>query len=196
MRLRRNHPFTRNKLALTTGTLLVLLIAGMAMRSVLAPLLATAPYPLSACGVARISASETFAVSGGYARITMSSDSTAPFFVVRVLVMLKTPVEADIVLDSIIIDGTNTIAISSFSPKVVVVSAGTMAGEIVTSLPDRLNILLVKEPMGNAAIAANGGGTNGLVFVLRFSSGAYSIGTTMTAIVTAPSNATLSIALS
>lgn len=188
------------KFAIVAFALIVLIILAANLNSVLAPLLSAGlPFPLSGYGVVRISAGESFASSGGYVRISVSSDGVAPFFVVRVLVMLNAPVEADLVLDSISLDNFPPITISSFSsPKVVIIQAGTTFGEIITSLPDRLSVLLVKEPMGNNAISVSGGANNGIVFVLRFSTGAYNIGSSMTAtaLVTAPSNSTVTITLS
>jgi hypothetical protein len=70
---------------------------------------------------------------------------------------------------------------------VVVIPAGVIFGEIITSLPDNVNVMLVKEPLGNLALPAQGGDGGGLMLTLRFSGGSL-IGTTASviAVVTLP----------
>jgi hypothetical protein len=67
------------------------------------------------------------------------------------------------------------------------VSAGTTVGDVITSLPPYVTVLLVKEPMGNNALVVNGGGGNGLSVGVRFTSQSYNILVSAEAVVTAPS---------
>jgi hypothetical protein len=157
----------------------------------------TTPYPLSGYGVARISVTGTLQGTTSFA---IHSDGSETFFVVRVLIILNKPADSDIVLDSINIDGTGIVQVSGYSAatKVVIVSAGNVVGELITSMPTQLAFLLVKEPLGNTGIAANGGDQNGFSFALRYWSSAYYPGTTITAIalVTAPINSTITMTMS
>jgi hypothetical protein len=117
---------------------------------------------------------------------------------VRVVIILNTQADTDLVLDTIKIDGTSSIQVSGYSAstKVTVVSAGNIIGELVTSMPSQLDFLLVKEPLGNTGIAVDGGDGDGLTFTLRFWSGTY-LGTTLTAIalVTAPTDSTITLTM-
>jgi hypothetical protein len=56
-------------------------------------------------------------------------------------------------------------------------------------------MFIVKDPMGNDALIANGG--SGVVFGIQFSSGGSGLGTTVSAIATivAPSNSTVSMTM-
>ena len=78
-----------------------------------------------------------------------------------------------ILLDTISPDGVNVIQISGYSgpSNVAVVPAGSTMGEVVTTLPSNLAFLIVKDPLGNDAVWANGGAGNGIVVGLRFMSG-------------------------
>ena len=155
------------------------------------------PMPLSQYGVVRIYASQTFT---GNARITIVSDSVAPFFVERLLLILNRAADFDILLDSINIDGTGTIQVSNYPgvPRVVLVSAGSMIGEVISSLPSSLQFLLSKDPLGNDAISVSGIQGNGLTVGLKFVTGAYNLGTTIStiALITAPTNSTVTITIS
>jgi hypothetical protein len=155
------------------------------------------PLPLSGYGIVSVSATGALQ---GTTTVEIHSDGSGVFFVVRVLIILNKPADSDVVLDSIKIDGTSSISISGYSAatKVVIVSAGNLVGELVTSMPSQLAFLVVKEPLGNAGIAVNGGDMNGLSFALRYWSGAYYLGTTITAIalVTAPADSTITMTVS
>lgn len=153
--------------------------------------------PLSQYGVVRVYASQTFM---GNTKIRIVSDSAPPFFVDRIFIVLNRPADFDILLDSINIDGTGEIQFSGYSAaaKVVVVPAGLVVGEVTASIPSNLNFLLVKDPLGNSALSASGGPGNGVTVGLRFMSGAYDLGTKIsaTALVTAPANATITMNMS
>jgi hypothetical protein len=124
--------------------------------------------------------------------LNVCSDTLAPFFIARIFIFLNRPADSDILLDSINIDGTGVIQYYGYSStsKVIVVPAGLVVGEVTTSIPSNLNFLLVKNPLGNDAPSASGGSGNGVVIGLRFMSGAYNLGTTISAIalVAAPAN--------
>lgn len=156
-----------------------------------------APLPLSGYGIVSVSATGT---PQGTTTVEIHSDGSGTFFVVRVLIILNKPADSDVVLDSIKIDGSSSVSISGYSAatKVVIVSAGNLVGELVTSMPGQLAFLVVKEPLGNAGIAVNGGDMNGLSFALRYWSSAYYLGTTITAIalVTAPVDSTITMTMS
>lgn len=112
---------------------------------------------------------------------------------------LNRPADTDILLDTINVDGTGAIQVSGYvsASKVVVVSAGLSFGDVVGSLPNSLSMLLVKDPMGNDAIVASGGDDSGVIIGIRFMSGAYGTGTTISAIATivAPSNSTVNMTM-
>jgi hypothetical protein len=154
--------------------------------------------PISEYGVLRLYASVQFT---GNARITINSQGGVdPFFVSRLTLFLDRPADVDILLDSINIDGTGLLQVSSSylpATKVVVVPSGSQVGDVVTSIPSYLSMFLVKDPMGNDALAANGG--SGVVIGLRFSSGGSAIlgPTVISAIATivAPTNSTVSMTM-
>lgn len=154
-----------------------------------------APMPLFKYGVVRLYASVLFT---GTARITIDSQGgTSPFFISRLTLFLNRPADFDLLLDTINIDGTGAIQVSSYLPssKAVVVASGLQVGDIVSSVPSYLSVFIVKDPMGNDALVANGG--SGVVIGIRFSAGGVGLGTTISAIATivAPSNSTLSMTM-
>ena len=155
------------------------------------------PMPISQYGVVRIYATQTFT---GNVKITIVSDSMAPFFVEKILVTVNRQADFDIILDNINIDGTGVIQVSGYSPtsRVVVVPSGFMIGEVISSLPPSLKILLSIDPLGNDAISVSGLQGNGLVVGLRYVSGAYNLGTIIsaTALITGPTNATIIMSMS
>lgn len=178
-------------------TILVMMAANLSVAQVLSSS-ESSPYPISSYGVARLSATKDFALGGFNFRIKLTSDSAAPFFAVRVAVILNRPLEDAILLESLTVDDLATITLSNaVSPSVVIIPAGAIFGEIITSLPDSVSVMLVKEPLGNLAFPAEGGDAGGLMFTLRFSGGSL-IGTTATviAIVTAPVDYTVAMQLS
>ena len=188
----------RTRMAIAAIALILLSVLVASSQFVLAPPSSSGtPTSLSEYGVVRVYASNSFT---GVTKITVASDSAAPFFVERIYIILNTRSDSDILLDNIAIDGTPTIQISGYSgsTKVVVVPAGLSVGEVINSIPNNLNFLLAKDPLGNDALSASGGAGNGIVAGLRFMSGAYSLGTTMYAIalVTASSDATISMTIS
>ena len=187
----------RTRIGITAAALIFVSLAAIGLQYVLAPPPSnSAPVPLSQYGVTRVSVR---GISQAAITIEILGDGAGPFFIVKILIILNKPADADIVLDSINIDGTGSIPVSGYSAatKVVVVPAGLVVGELIASIPSYLGFLLVKEPLGNVGIAVNAGATNGFSFMLRFLSGAYYLGTTITAIalVTAPANATVTMTM-
>jgi len=188
----------RTRMAVAATALIFLSALAVGSQFVLAPPSSGGtPTRLSEYGVVRVFASDSFT---GVTKITIASDGAAPFFVERIYIILNARSDSDILLDNIAIDGTPTIQISGYSgsTKVVVVPAGFSVGEVINSIPNNLNFLLVRDPLGNDALSASGGAGNGIVAGLRFMSGAYSLGTTMYAIalVTTSSDATISMTIS
>lgn len=154
------------------------------------------PTPIPQYGVVRVYATQTFT---GNAKITIASDTAAPFFVEKILIILNRPVDFDIILDTVNIDGSGSIQVSgsTATSRVVVVPAGSMAGDVVASLQTVLGFLLTKDTLGNQAISASGLQGNGLDVRIRFVSGAYYFGTTISAIalVIAPTDATITLTM-
>ena len=180
------------------AAIILVSLASITLRYVLAPPPSTnAPMPLSQYGVVRVYASIQFT---GNAKIKITSQGSTPFFVSQLTLFLNRPADFDILLDTINVDGTVSIQVSGFlgSSKVVVVPAGLLVGDVLASMPNYLNFLLVKDPMGNDAIVANGGDDSGVIVGVRFLSGAYGGGTTISAIATivAPTNATVTMTMS
>ena len=132
----------------------------------------------------------------------MASNGYGAFFVSKLLVFLSEPQQSDLLLSSISVDAyAVTLSSQSYgpqAPKVVVVASGNTMGEVVASLPSYLSPLLVKDPLGNVAIVLNGVGGNGLKVGLMFASQGVGIAGTLgaEAIVTAPTNDTITISLS
>jgi len=154
-----------------------------------------APMPLSEYGVVRLYASMSFT---GTAQIIINSQGgLSPFFVSRLTLFLNGPAEFDLLLDTINIDGIGPIQVSSYLPssKVVVVASGLQVGDIVSSIPSYLSVFIVKDPMGNDALVANGG--SGVVIRIRLSSGGVGPGETISAIATivAPTNSTVAMSM-
>jgi hypothetical protein len=155
------------------------------------------PIPLSQYGVVTVSANMTTVGGSSTITIRIVCDQNDPFFLDKLIIVLKPAADGDLVLDSMNIAGTGTIIFSSFgmpSPKVVVVPAGIMVGEVLTALPSYAEPILVKEPMGNNAIPANG--ADGITLNLHFATQSYSITVWAFAIVTAPSSDHVTIAMS
>jgi hypothetical protein len=153
------------------------------------------PKALSLYGVARIYASVTFT---GHAQITITSLEAAPFFVSGLTLFLSLPTTSNIVLTTINIDNTGAIQLSASgsapSSQIVIVPSGLTYGDIVQSMPSYLSFLMMKDPLGNNAIVANGGscgnGSCGIVITLGFMAGGYGASTTLLVIATvvAPSD--------
>jgi hypothetical protein len=186
----------RGRLSFLAVAIILISLASISLTHVLAPPPSVnAPTPLSQYGVVRVYASTQFL---GTSKITITTDGTGTFFITRLILVLNNAADYDIVLNSLNIDGTGTIQISGSSTvsKFAVVPAGLMLGDVISAIPPYLNFLLVKDPMGNDALVANGG-TEGVVIGIRFMSGAYSTGITVSAIATvlAPSNSTVNMTM-
>jgi len=155
------------------------------------------PKALSQYGVARVYASTAF---NGRATITITSREAAPFYVVRLTLFLANPAASQIILNSINIDATGAIQISGTtgSFQAVIVAAGLTYGDIVQSIPNYLSFLIVKDPLGDDAIVANGGSGGGIVIGIGVTAGAFANGATITAIATivAPTDTVVSLSFS
>lgn len=178
------------------GTALIILSLLLVDSHIVLASLASGGVPTreSDYGVVSVFASQTFM---GTLKIKITSDRAAPFFVDRLLITVNRQAGSDILLDTISPDGVNVIQISGYSgpSKVAVVPAGSTIGEVITTIPSNLNFLIVKDPLGNNGVWANGGAGSGIIVGLRFMSGAYDVGEiiSVTALVTAPANATITI---
>jgi hypothetical protein len=163
------------------------------------------PKSFSNYGLVRISASVTF---NGRAQIAITSREQAPFFVSGLTLFLTVPSSSSIVLTSINIDSTGPIQISGTgaASQIVVVPSGLTYGDIVQSMPSYLSFLMMKDPLGNNAIVANGGsacGTNGgsacgIIIILGWAAGTISGSAPLTAIATvvAPSDTIVKMTIS
>jgi hypothetical protein len=139
----------------------------------------------------------------GRAQLTITSREAVPFFVSGLTLFLSAPSTASIVLNAINIDSAGTIQLSASgaapSAQVIVVPSGLTYGDVVQSMPSYLSFLMMKDPLGNNAIVANGGSGGGVVITLAFmAGGGYGATTTITAIATvvAPSDTILSMGFS
>jgi len=185
----------RARIAVLAASIIVFSLASVSWYVLAPPPPSTnAPMPLSQYGVVRLYASVSFT---GTTTITINSQGLTPFFVSRLTLFLNRPADFDVLLDTINIDGTGPIQVSSYLPssKVVVVASGLQVGDIVSSIPSYLGALIVKDPMGNDALVANGG--NGVVIGIGFSSGGFGLGTTISAVATivAPTNSTVTMSM-
>jgi len=185
----------RTRIAALAAVIIVVSLASVSWYVLAPPPPSTnAPFPLSQYGVVRLYASVSFT---GTARITISSDGLSPFFISRLTLFLNAPADLDVLLYSINLDGTGTMQVSSYLPssKIVIVPSGLQVGDVISSIPSYLSVFIVKDPMGNDALIANGG--SGVVFGIQFSSGGSGVGTTVSAIATivAPSNSTVSMTM-
>ena len=72
-----------------------------------------------------------------------------------------------------------------------------MVGDVIYAIPPYLNFLLVKDPLGNDWLLVANGGSEGATIGVRFMSGLYNVGTTVSAIATvlAPSNSTVTMTM-
>jgi len=136
--------------------------------------------------------------SGGTVTVRISTDSNGPFYVEKVLVLLNAPVQSDIVLASISIDGAYTFNFNNYfqqPTRVVVVPSGSTIGDIINTVPSYMSSLLIKDPLGNQAMFASGA-TNGLAFGLTSPNGF--VGTTFSILVfvVAPTSTTVTLAFS
>lgn len=177
--------------------IIALSLATLSLGFVLAPPPASnAPMPLSEYGVVRVYASVFFT---GNTQIKITADGLNPFYVSRLTLFVDNPADVDIVLYSVKIDGIGPIQVSgqSAASKVAVIPAGLRVGDVVTSFPASLSMLIAKDPMGNDAIVANGGDGSGIVLGVRFLSTSGSVGTLSTiATVIAATNSTVTMTMS
>ena len=175
-----------------TAFVLILTMTGV----VLAPAPPSGP-PVQATSYGVITVYNSASFSGTIT-VRISTDSNGPFYVEKLLILLNAPVQADIVLSSISIDGAYVYTFNNYQQqpsRVLVVPSGSTIGDIITALPTYLSALLAKDPIGNIAMFASGA-TNGLAFGLTSPNGF--VGTTYgaLAIVVAPSSATVTLSLS
>lgn len=186
----------------TVTVALALMLIGLSILAVVAalPPPSNLPIPVSSYGVVAVYASEATQATIGTVKINVASNGYGVFFVVKLLVFLNIAQQSDLTLSTISIDSFYTITLSQFyapqSPKIVVIPSGFTMGDVVTSLPSYLTGMLVKDPMGNMAIAVNGGAGNGLAVSLTFETVGISGPVGAEAIVTAPSNDTITVSLS
>jgi len=183
----------------TVGLLYVcitLVLVGSLMRTVRAPAPPSAPsIPTTSYGLITIFNSNTF--NGGTITVRISTDSSGPFFVEKVLILLNVPSSVDVVLTSISVDGAYVFTFNNYQQptQVIVVSSGSTIGDIITSIPTYLSDLLTKDPMSNVAMFASGA-TNGLAFGLTMQNGFSGITFSALALVCSPSTATVTLSFS
>ena len=133
----------------------------------------------------RVYASTAF---NGVATLTIASRQSAPIFIATLTLFLSNAISQQIVLNTVNIDQTGPIQIYSSigSTQIVIVPAGLTYGDIVQAIQatSYLSFLIVKDPLGNSAIVANGGGTGGIAIGIRSVAGAAPSGATMIAVAT------------
>ena len=157
------------------------------------------PKLFSQYGVVRLYASMTFS---GRAQITITSREAAPFYVSALTLFLTVAATSNIVINTINIDSTGPIQLSASgtaaSSQVVVVPSGSMYGDIVQSMPNYLSFLMMKDPLENNAIVADGGTSGGIVITLGFMTGSYGSSTPLLAVATvvAPSDTIVTMTIS
>jgi len=162
------------------------------------------PIPFSQYGVVIVSATESFSTPNGLVTITLNSNGYGMFFVVKLLFFLNPSGQTDLNIDTLNLNGY-TYQFTQYygAPRVTVVSSGSTIGELINaltiSLPTQLtNLIIVKDPLDNQAIPLSGGTATGLIVKLRpYQGGVAGFGyITAEAVVTAPSNNTISISMS
>ena len=155
------------------------------------------PVAFSQYGVVRVYAITAF---NGIATLTITSRQSAPFFISSLTLFLSNSLAQQIVLNTVNVDGTGPIQIYSQQgqTQVIIVPAGLTYGDIVQSIPSYLSFLLVKDPLGNEAIVANGGSTAGIALGIRTVAGAAPSGATMIAVATveAPTSTIVTLSFS
>ena len=162
------------------------------------------PIPFSQYGVVTVSATESFSTPTGLVTITLNSNGYGTFFVVKLIFFLNPSGQTDLNIDTLNLNGyTYTFNQYYNAPRVTVVSSGSTIGELISalsvSLPTQLtNLIVVKDPLDNQAIPLSGGTATGLVLKLRpYQGGVTGFGyISAVAVVTAPSNNTISINMS
>ena len=152
-----------------------------------------------------VSGTEAFSTPSGVVTITLNSNGYGAFFVVKLLIFLNPSGQTDLIIDTINLNGyTYTFTQYYGAPKVIVVPTGSTVGEVLSalsiSLPTQLyNLLVMKDPLDNQAIVLSGGTDTGLTLKLRpgGTGGGAGFGyISAVAVVTAPSNNTISLSMS
>jgi len=163
-----------------------------------------APIPFTQYGVVTVSATESFSTPSGLVTITLNCNGFGTFFLVKLLFFLNPSGQTDLNIDSINLNGW-TYQFNQYynAPRVTVVSSGSTVGELLNaltvSLPTQLTALIVvKDPLDNQAIPLSGGTGTGFILKLRpYQGGVTGFGyISAVAVVTAPSNDTISISMS
>jgi len=192
----------------TKTVALVVTIVGLLTLAVVqaAPPPSSDPIPFSGYGVVAVFSSQANAGSVSTTTVKVTSNGYGEFFVVKLLIFMSVAEESDLILNSVGIDGFYSTNFDQYSgePKIVVIASGSTVGDVVSSLQTQqnmataLNMLLLKDPLGNQAIVVNGGPGNGLTVGLTFASGPTTIGAPISAeaVVTAPTNNTIAIGIS
>jgi len=186
-----------NTAALLCKASLALIIVASMVSIVFAPAPPSGqPVATTSYGLITVFNSSNFA--GGTVTVRISTDSSGPFYVEKAILFLNAPVQADIVLASISVDGAYIFNFNNYfqqPTRVVVLASGSTLGDIIASVPTYMSSLLVKDPLGNQAVFASGA-TNELAFGLTSPNGF--VGTTFSvlALVVAPSSATVTLAFS
>ncbi len=155
------------------------------------------PIPFTEYGPVMISVNGSAPV-GGRITLQITGDQNAVFFLTRLILIIGPAEASNLVLDSLNIDGTGTIAFSSYgvsSPKIVVVPAGSTSGESISALPSYADSFLLKDLAGNMGLAINGA-DSGATFVFHFDTQTFAPTIVTIALVTAPSSDSITIAMS
>lgn len=204
MPILRGHIRLRGLEIATHAVVVAVLLIGLVT---LAPVWALSPpAPSSLIPIAEYGMTTVYASQGktsiGVITIKVTSDGYGPFFVVKLLIYMNTPAQSNLILANMAIDGLWTITFSQYAqlgvPTVVIIPSGSTIGEVVSSLPNYLASLeVVKDPFGNPAIVLSGGPGNGLTVGVQFSQQQLGGAPLFAeAIVTAPSNNTISMSFS
>jgi hypothetical protein len=189
-----------------TIALVVIIISLLTLAVVqAAPPPSSPAIPFSGYGVVAVFSSEVNSGSENIATVKVTSNGGGEFFVVKLLIFMSVAQESDLILNSLGVDGFYSINFDQYNlePKIVVIASGSTIGDVVGSLQTSqqnvgtaLSLLLLKDPLGNQAIVVNGGPGNGLTVGLTFASETTGAQISAEAIVTAPTNNTITIALS
>ena len=154
--------------------------------------LPNSPVPISSYGVVALSQSVTF--NGVSVSIHVSTTGTGLFYVEKILLVMETAAQVDIVLDSIIIDGAHVYAFNAYlAQKVTIIPSGSAMGDAIAQMSASLGPLLATDPMGNSAAFARGGDGNGLDVGFRYSSPLIGGNAVVMVLVVAPTSCTVTL---
>ena len=162
----------------------------------------TPPSTNSPVSLANYGVTDVYGVTqmtGGTTNIQIyTAGSNAPFFVEKVLLMLQTPGQSDIILQSVSINGVQSWSYGSYNnqPRVVIVAQGTTLGDIISVLPSSLSLLLVKDPLSQSQALFGSGETSGLTFGIAYSTPLVGGQVSIMALVVAPTNSTVTLSIS